>query len=254
MEHEFQWEVQVESSAPTWRSWSIGRGSAPPRKPSNRRAGPRDPGRTRWPLRESDVARRRGQRRRGDDDHDIRLDGFLAAAEKPYAEDPAFSRTLEASPLPDHGAAIDGARFIEARDIAIPWHRHHPVGDGRLVKVVSMAGPEALERVGVEELPDRVTITFWERLPAVLLKEDTLYASAAVATTCCVEVTLTEPLGDRPVYDGATGERPDQIRPGNYGERGWRSEALALDPGTHPCSPMPSPPRTEGGGADIRFT
>jgi hypothetical protein len=175
------------------------------------------------------------------------LDEFLASAEKPYGEDPAFTCKLEASPA-DRGAAIEGPRYIESRDVAIPWHRHHPVGDGRRVKVVSMAGPESLERVDVEELPARVTITLWQHLPAMFLEEDTVYASAASATTCCVEVTLTEPLGARPVYDGATGERPDQIRPGHYGERGWRSEALALDLDTHPCTPTPSPPQSDGGG------
>jgi hypothetical protein len=177
------------------------------------------------------------------------LDEFLASAEKPYAEDPAFSRKLEASPVSDHDTAIEGPRYIESRDVAIPWHRHHPVGDGRLVKVVSMAGPESLQRVDVEELPERVTITFWQHLPAVHLERDTVHASAASAITRCVEVTLTEPLGDRPVYDGATGERPDQIRPGDYGERGWRSGALALDLEAYPCSPTPSPPQSDGGAA-----
>jgi hypothetical protein len=61
----------------------------------------------------------------------------------------------------------------------------------------------------------------------MVLEEDTVYASVASATMRCVEVTLTKPLGNWPVYDGATGARPDQIQPGSYGERGWRSRDLA---------------------------
>lgn len=150
--------------------------------------------------------------------------------------------TAEAAPddvfEPDFGPK--GPEDFESTLEAIAWHRSEPVGDGRLLKVVWFTGPCALERVDVEERPDRVTITLYERLPPAFDRDGTPIAIPAVGVMRCVDVPLNEPLGSWPVYDGATGSRPPDIEPGNYLERGARSDALAIDLDTFPCQPMPS--------------
>jgi hypothetical protein len=133
-----------------------------------------------------------------------------------------------------------GPEDFESTLAATPWHRSAPVGDGRLLKVAWFTGPCPLERVDVEEDADRVTITLWERMPPAFDADGTPIGIKAIGIMRCVEVPLARPLGDRRVFDGATGRQPADIKPGNYMERGARSDALALDLDTFPCQPMPS--------------
>ena len=129
-----------------------------------------------------------------------------------------------------------GPDDLESSLVVRPWHRSEPSEDGRLVKIVQVTGLSPLERVDVDEDPDRVTITLYERHPPAFDRDGTPTGTAAVSVTRCVAVPLAAALANRPVYDGATGRRPAEIEPGNHD----RAHALEIDIDTFPCVPMPS--------------
>jgi hypothetical protein len=128
---------------------------------------------------------------------------------------------------------------FESRLEATRWHRCAAVGDGTLLKVLWFSGIWPLERVDVDERPDRVTITLWERLPPAFDGRGFLVADPLVLKRRCVEVPLRAPLGSRPVYDGATGKLPGDFDPGDEEEHDFRAEALAIELDALPCEPMP---------------
>jgi hypothetical protein len=181
------------------------------------------------------------------------LEAFLARAPGAVGGQSDLTRRVEVQLAPaDILEPDDGPRRpadFESSLAAVPWHRSEPVGDGSLLKVLWHTGPRPLERVDVDEQLDRITVTLWERMPPAFERDGTPIAIAAIGIMRCVEVRLTAPLGSRPVYDGATGEQPADIKPGNYMERGARSQALAVDLDTYPCEPRPSGEPVEWDGS-----
>ena len=97
------------------------------------------------------------------------------------------------------------------------WHRHDASQAG--VRIAWFTGPCPLERVDVDETPERVTITLLERHPPRFAEGGTPYAIAAIGVTHCVDVTLQAPLGAREVIDGATGRAPGDVDDFDYIER-----------------------------------
>jgi hypothetical protein len=172
------------------------------------------------------------------------LDEVIARAPAAVRGQAALTRRVVSERAPDDVFDPEhepkSTEDFESTLTATPWHRSERVGDGRLLKVVWLTGACPLERVDVDEESERVTITLWERRPPAFDVDGTPLAVVAVAVMRCVEVLLNAPLGDRAVYDGATGKQPADIKPGNYRERGARSVALALDLDTFPCQPTPS--------------
>jgi hypothetical protein len=172
------------------------------------------------------------------------LDKVIAKAPPTVGAQDGLTRRLAVERAPDDVFETDddpkGPEDFESTLAATPWHRCEAVGDGRLLRVVWFTGPCPLERVDVEEDADRVDITLWERMPLAFDTDGTSIGIALIGRMRCVEVPLEEPLGQRRVFDGATGRQPADIKPGNYRERGARSDALALDLDTFPCQPMPS--------------
>jgi hypothetical protein len=172
------------------------------------------------------------------------LDKVIAEAPATVGAQAGLTRRVVVDRAPDDIFATDDGQKapedFESTLAATPWHRSEPVGDGRLLKVVWFTGPCPLERVDVEEDADRVTISLWERMPPAFDSDGTPIGIKAIGFMRCVEVPLKEPLGDRGVFDGATGQQPADIKPGNYLERGARTDALAVNLDTFPCQPMPS--------------
>ncbi len=172
------------------------------------------------------------------------LDKVIAKAPAAVVAQAALTRRVAVERASDDVFDTDdgpqGPEDFESTLATKPWHRSEPVGDGRRLKVVWFTGPRPLERVDVEEEPDRVTVTLWERMPPAFDADGTPTATRAIGIMRCVEVLLAQPLGDRRVFDGATDQQPADIKPGNYSQRGARSKALALDLDTFPCQPMPS--------------
>ena len=80
-----------------------------------------------------------------------------------------------------------------------------------------------LERVDVDETPERVTVTVWERYPPAFLRDGTPVGIAAIGRIQSVDVVLREPLGTREVIDGTTGRRPDDIDEFDYVQRNMRA-------------------------------
>jgi hypothetical protein len=91
------------------------------------------------------------------------------------------------------------------------WNRCEPSAVG--VKIVWYTGPCPLAKIDVEETPQHVIITLWERCPPRFAQDGTRYGVAAIGLTRCVEVPLAAPLGGRAVIDGRTGAPPDEIDP-----------------------------------------
>jgi hypothetical protein len=146
---------------------------------------------------------------------------------------------LDANPqrtsVPSLVEAVRAASVLESRVVPVPWHRSEPTPDALGLKIVWFGGPCPLERVGVDEAVDRVTITLFERMPGIV---------PAVGCVRGVEVRLDSVVGDRAIYDGSTGERPADIVPGNYRERLARTIALDVDLATFATEPLP--PKTTG--------
>jgi hypothetical protein len=112
----------------------------------------------------------------------------------------------------------------EPRLVKTRWHHHQPSPAG--VKIVWFTGPCPLERVDVDETPERVTITVWERYPPAFTEGGTPIGIAAIGLVQSVDVRLEAPLGDREVIDGTTGRRPDDIDEFDYVERTIRERIL----------------------------
>jgi len=92
------------------------------------------------------------------------------------------------------------------------WQRYEPAEDGSAVRLVANMGALQLRRVDVEDGSDAVTITLYEELP------DGVDAIPAIGVGATLVVPLPTPLEDRPVIDGASGERRrDRIEPWTTG-------------------------------------
>jgi hypothetical protein len=117
------------------------------------------------------------------------------------------------------------------------WHRCEPSAGG--VKIVWYTGPCPLAKVDVEETPERVTVTLWERYPPAFGEGGTPTVIPAIGLTHCVEVPLAAPLGARQAIDGKTGAPPDEIDPFDVFTRHARDDVMALDIGTLDCVALP---------------
>jgi hypothetical protein len=143
-------------------------------------------------------------------------------------------------PLHAAETVASGPEDFESTLQVVPWHRSEPAGDGRRLKVLRSTGRCPLERVDGHEAADGVTITLHERQPPAFDRDGTSVGIPMDGYMRCVEVPLSAPLGNRTVYDGATGEQPADIVPGDSMERLGRADALDVDLDTFPCQPMPS--------------
>jgi hypothetical protein len=138
-------------------------------------------------------------------------------------------RKLQASPaLSDEWHKLPRSpEDYETSLVATRWHHRQASQAG--VKIFWCTGPCPLERVDVDETPERVTITLLERHPPRFAEGGTPYGTVAIGLTHCIEVTLQAPLGSREVIDGATGRAPDDIDDFDYVER--NAVAQFLPPG-----------------------
>ncbi len=118
------------------------------------------------------------------------------------------SNTPGDGPAPSPSATIiDGARLVEPRPgmadtRPIPWQRAEPVEGGRILRVFFTSGVEpcyVLDRVEVEESAEKVVVTLFEGNDASAGD----VACIEIAENKVVEIELAEPIGDRPVKDGA---------------------------------------------------
>ena len=106
---------------------------------------------------------------------------------------------------PDIGRPSEVAARAGMADVrAIPWQSAEPVGDGSRVRLTWSGGVEpcyVLDRVEVVETTEEVTITLFEGSDPA--QPDAVCIE--IALTKATEVTLSAPLGDRVLVDGAAG-------------------------------------------------
>jgi hypothetical protein len=103
------------------------------------------------------------------------------------------------------------SKDYERRLLRTRWHRYEPSAVG--VRIVWCTGPCPLARVEVDESPQQVTISLWERFPPRFAQGGARIGIPAILAIRCVEVPLIVPLGERRVIDGCTGAPPDVIDP-----------------------------------------
>jgi hypothetical protein len=101
------------------------------------------------------------------------------------------------------------------------WHAHEPSPRG--VRIAWYGGGVRLDRVDVEETPERVVLTLWASYGPRFTRDGTPRVSVSGDYTHCVDVALAAPLGERAILDGATGRAPDDIDPFDYIERNARA-------------------------------
>jgi hypothetical protein len=125
----------------------------------------------------------------------------------------------------------------EPRLVKTRWHHYQPSPEG--AKIIWFTGPCPLERVDVEETPERVTVTLWERYPAAFAEGGTPIAIPAIGLIRSVDVRLEAPLNAREVIDGTTGRPPDDIDDFDYVQRNMRDQILAADSDADDSQRMP---------------
>lgn len=173
------------------------------------------------------------------------VDRVIAAAPASVRSHPGMTRCVAISAAEDNEIG-DRDAMAQAPDDpngelrAAAWHRFESGGNDKVLKIAWFTGGCPLERVDVEEHPERVTVTLHERYPPAFDRDGVAIGIPAVGMIKCVEVGLDWPLAQRPVFDGATGRQPADIKPGQYGERGARREVLAVDLDELTCQPRPS--------------
>jgi hypothetical protein len=82
----------------------------------------------------------------------------------------------------------------------LTWIKAVPSSDGSTLTVWFWGGPcMGIDHVGLDETPDRVTVTLYQGTPPDLVGS----ACPEIAMLQAVRVALTSPLGDRTVGDGS---------------------------------------------------
>jgi hypothetical protein len=82
----------------------------------------------------------------------------------------------------------------------LTWIKAVPSSDGTTLTMWFWGGPcMGVDHVGVDETPDRVTVTLSQGIPPSLVGS----ACPEIAMLQAVRVALTSPLGDRTIVDGA---------------------------------------------------
>jgi hypothetical protein len=96
---------------------------------------------------------------------------------------------------------------VERTAVTVPWLRAEPVSGGRVLKIGYESDPcTRARKARVEEKKGAVTVTLLDP------ERDPERACILLAKTGCVAVRLAEPLGDRPVRDGAPNPFPQSKR------------------------------------------
>jgi hypothetical protein len=94
---------------------------------------------------------------------------------------------------------------------AVPWSVFEREGEATLrifyVQSGSAEGPDAaLAEVSVRESSSAVEVRLFERVLAGTYSDGSTAASAAGAVAACLEIALAQPLGERKVIDGTSGQ------------------------------------------------
>jgi hypothetical protein len=111
---------------------------------------------------------------------------------------------------------------LEARLLPAEWERAVELDGGAALRIMATMGVLELARVDVEERPDTVTITLYERYWHDTGIPDDEQATIALGLVTSFDVPISSPLAGRRLVDGATGTARRRIGPRSPAAEGDR--------------------------------